>query len=538
MVKRYFIHWLLFALVLLAIPAVAPAQVAFGISVGIAPPPLPVYEQPICPGDGYIWTPGYWAYDYDDEDYYWVPGTWVIAPRIGFLWTPGYWGWGDEGYFWHGGYWGEHVGFYGGINYGFGYGGFGYEGGRWDHDRFYYNTNVSNVNINEVRNTYNSTVINNTTNINNVSYNGGTGGINANPTPAELAANRQQHLAATSVQVQHEHLARANRAQFASVNNGRPTIAATARPAVFSGRGVVAASAAGARPTNIAANTNRPANSARPNSPVNTARATNNYGRPSTRNPLVNNNGALQNSNVQRDNAFAHSQINPTHPQGSSLANQSSANRPPRSALRQQQFNTQRSVPNNTQSNSRQFANRPSYSSPTTQRSVPNNRQSNSRQFADRPSYSSPTTQRSVPNNTQSNSRQFADRPSYSSPTTQRSVPNNTQSNLRQFANRPSYSAQAQHTNVARPQPSPAYRQNSQPSPAFRQSTSHVAPQASSRQYVAPQQQHAAPSYSRPQSASGPRQQSVPQRSAPQSQPHTVSRPTGGNTGRNRSGGR
>ena len=42
----------------------ALAQVA--ISVTIAPPELPVYEQPVCPGDGYIWTPGYWAWDGDD----------------------------------------------------------------------------------------------------------------------------------------------------------------------------------------------------------------------------------------------------------------------------------------------------------------------------------------------------------------------------------------------------------------------------------------------------------------------------------------
>ncbi len=33
------------------------------ISINIAPPALPVYVQPECPGDGYIWTPGYWAYD-------------------------------------------------------------------------------------------------------------------------------------------------------------------------------------------------------------------------------------------------------------------------------------------------------------------------------------------------------------------------------------------------------------------------------------------------------------------------------------------
>ena len=27
-------------------------------SIAVAPPELPAYEQPMCPGDGYIWTPG------------------------------------------------------------------------------------------------------------------------------------------------------------------------------------------------------------------------------------------------------------------------------------------------------------------------------------------------------------------------------------------------------------------------------------------------------------------------------------------------
>ncbi len=64
------------------LPASAPAQVSVGISVGFAPPELPVYEQPICPGEGYIWTPGYWAWDPDDEDYYWVPGTWYRHRKL------------------------------------------------------------------------------------------------------------------------------------------------------------------------------------------------------------------------------------------------------------------------------------------------------------------------------------------------------------------------------------------------------------------------------------------------------------------------
>lgn len=71
----------LFVLALLATSAAAFAQ--FSISVSFAPPELPVYEQPLCPGDGYLWTPGYWAYAVDDDGYYWVPGTWVMAPEPG-----------------------------------------------------------------------------------------------------------------------------------------------------------------------------------------------------------------------------------------------------------------------------------------------------------------------------------------------------------------------------------------------------------------------------------------------------------------------
>jgi len=98
---------------LLAAPLPAAAFVSVGISVGIAPPPLPVYEQPIAPGPGYIWTPGYWAWDGDG--YYWVPGTWVLPPEVGVLWTPGWWGWDAGFYRWHPGYWGPRVGFYGGY---------------------------------------------------------------------------------------------------------------------------------------------------------------------------------------------------------------------------------------------------------------------------------------------------------------------------------------------------------------------------------------------------------------------------------------
>src|SRR5579862_5143389 len=138
------------ALPLLIAPAAASAGVAVSITIG--PPALPVYVQPPCPVDGYLWTPGYWAWG--PAGYYWVPGVWVAPPMVGLLWTPGYWGFLDGAYFWHAGYWGPHVGFYGGINYGFGYPGHGFYGGVWSGGAFRYNTAVVNVNRTVVHNTY------------------------------------------------------------------------------------------------------------------------------------------------------------------------------------------------------------------------------------------------------------------------------------------------------------------------------------------------------------------------------------------------
>src|SRR5712692_2288699 len=234
------IRSLLFALVMLAVSAASFAQI--GISITIAPPALPVYEQPPVPGEGYIWTPGYWAYA--DDDYYWVPGTWVMAPEVGLLWTPGYWGWGNDRYVFYDGYWGPRVGFYGGISYGYGYFGEGYEGGRWQNGQFYYNRSVNNVNITEIHNVYNTTVINNTT-VNRVSYNGGNGGISDRPTPQEEAAAHGKHISPVPAQIQHVKAARANQALRASANHGKPPVAATPRPGALNDSGIVSAREAG-----------------------------------------------------------------------------------------------------------------------------------------------------------------------------------------------------------------------------------------------------------------------------------------------------
>lgn len=233
----------LLALVVLIAPARTLAQVR--ITVAFGPPLLPVYEQPICPGDGYIWTPGYWAWDQDDDDYYWVPGTWVLAPDVGFLWTPPWWGWDDGVFLFHEGYWGPHVGFYGGVVYGFGYFGDGFVGGRWDHDHFFYNRSVTNINVVNVHNVYNETVVHNNVTVNRVSYNGGPGGIDARPRPEDEVAARERHVAPVAVQSQHMQAARSNPEFRANENHGKPPVAATERPSEFRGNGAIAAREAG-----------------------------------------------------------------------------------------------------------------------------------------------------------------------------------------------------------------------------------------------------------------------------------------------------
>jgi WXXGXW repeat (2 copies) len=252
---------LLLALLLLVLPVISMAQVGVNISVNLAPPELPVYDQPPIPAPGYLWTPGYWAWSDDFQDYYWVPGTWVAVPQPGYLWTPGYWGSEGGVFLWHEGYWGPQVGFYGGVNYGYGYGGRGFEGGYWQGGQLYYNRSVTNVTNVHITNVYNRTVVNNVS-VTRVSYNGGSGGVQAQPTPAELAASHDRHIPPVAAQQQQIQAARSNPGLRASTNHGKPPIAATARPGAFSGSGVVAASRGGAVSAAPAAHEVQPAHPA------------------------------------------------------------------------------------------------------------------------------------------------------------------------------------------------------------------------------------------------------------------------------------
>ena len=113
-----------------------------GISIGIAPPPIPIYEQPYAPAAGNNWT-GLLGLRFRL-----LLGPWRLDPSAArrIPMDPGILGLRRAARSLNEGYWGPTVGFYGGINYGYGYGGQGYYGGRWVGNTFRYNTAVTRVN--------------------------------------------------------------------------------------------------------------------------------------------------------------------------------------------------------------------------------------------------------------------------------------------------------------------------------------------------------------------------------------------------------
>jgi hypothetical protein len=150
------------------------------------PPPLPAYSQPPCPGEDYLWQPGYWSYA--PAGYTFVPGEWVKPPQTDVLWTPPFWFFYRGHYLLRRGYWGSTVGFYGGIFYGSGYSGWGFDGGYWENHHFRYNRAVMNVDPNVVHNTYSLPGVR-WTPPSRVAFNGGSGGTAARPPGADVAGD-------------------------------------------------------------------------------------------------------------------------------------------------------------------------------------------------------------------------------------------------------------------------------------------------------------------------------------------------------------
>jgi hypothetical protein len=223
-------------------PHFQPRRANAAAKVNVAPPLLPVYAQPALPEEGYLWVPGFWAWREAVPDYYWVPGTWVKPPRSGLLWTPAYWSRADGGYVFHVGYWAEEVGFYGGIDCGYGYGGDGYQGGRWEKGSFFYNKAANNLGSLRVANVYDQ-AISSDDEAGRVSFNGGSRGTTARPTPRQEALANEPHVMPTAGQQQHFELAAMDRALYSKLNHGEPGVAATSRAGVLEGPGITRSSA-------------------------------------------------------------------------------------------------------------------------------------------------------------------------------------------------------------------------------------------------------------------------------------------------------
>jgi hypothetical protein len=240
--RRALIAALLATSAIPTLPSLALAQACTCAGAGIraerAPPPLPDYDQPPLPAEGYIWTPGYWAWN--NVDYYWVPGTWAEPPRPGLLWTPGYWSFVNGVYAFNPGYWAPHVGFYGGVDYGYGYFGAGYQGGRWNNGAFVYNSAANNFANVHIVNIYEEKIVENAP-AERVSFNGGNGGLAARPTAAEEMTFRGPHENPTKAQFEHLRAASVNAESFETTNHGRPPVAATPRPGAFTDRDVIKA---------------------------------------------------------------------------------------------------------------------------------------------------------------------------------------------------------------------------------------------------------------------------------------------------------
>jgi len=222
-----FARWVLLSLAFSILPMISFAQDP--VNAPVAPPDLPQYDQPVCPESNYIWTPGYWSYG--QEGYFWVPGVWVPAAYEGALWTPGYWAFERGQYVFHDGYWSDHVGYYGGVNYGYGYMGVGFAGGEWRGGTFFYNTAVAHVHFLNLHVYRDMEIVNRFTLFggSRLAFTGGPRGIRYEPSREERMYEHEKHMGRSDFQHQHEFSARGDRDSYYNNNGGHPHITAVDR---------------------------------------------------------------------------------------------------------------------------------------------------------------------------------------------------------------------------------------------------------------------------------------------------------------------
>ncbi|MGH8713612.1 MAG: YXWGXW repeat-containing protein [Casimicrobiaceae bacterium] len=79
------------------------AQARLDVDINIAPPP-PRYEVVPPPRVGFVWAPGYWAWDGGHHRHTWRKGQY-IRERHGERWTPSQWAERDGRYHFDPGHW-------------------------------------------------------------------------------------------------------------------------------------------------------------------------------------------------------------------------------------------------------------------------------------------------------------------------------------------------------------------------------------------------------------------------------------------------
>lgn len=93
-----------------------PVHEAFAEPVNLQPqpglvtpiqPPANIVENPPASrpaGSQFVWVPGYWAWDSDQNGYIWISGCWRAAPP-NMYWVSGYWSKAPQGWQWVPGFW-------------------------------------------------------------------------------------------------------------------------------------------------------------------------------------------------------------------------------------------------------------------------------------------------------------------------------------------------------------------------------------------------------------------------------------------------
>ncbi len=74
-------------------------------TVKAAPPKARFERRTVAPSDQYVWVDGHW--EYRNDDWRWVAGSWQLRPNEKTQWIPGQWVREGGGWNWVPGYWSD-----------------------------------------------------------------------------------------------------------------------------------------------------------------------------------------------------------------------------------------------------------------------------------------------------------------------------------------------------------------------------------------------------------------------------------------------